>query len=60
VLESFSRKLFMECMDSIPKFSPDMIGALFVGQMSGMFEHQEHNAPIYLEWCGLDGGVEWC
>ncbi|MEM3616179.1 MAG: thiolase domain-containing protein [Candidatus Methanomethylicia archaeon] len=46
---------FRECIDAIPKFSVDMIKAAFIGQMSGMFEHQEHNAPIYLEWCGLNG-----
>jgi acetyl-CoA C-acetyltransferase len=52
------QEAFRECMDSAPKVSPDMIRALFVGQMSGMFEHQEHNAPIYLEWCDLSGGVD--
>ncbi|MEM2137075.1 MAG: thiolase domain-containing protein [Candidatus Methanomethylicia archaeon] len=44
---------YSECLEAVPKFSPSMIKAAFIGQMSGMFEHQEHNAPIYLEWCGL-------
>lgn len=44
---------FKECIENIPKFPPELIKAVFIGQMSGMFEHQEHNAPIYLEWCGL-------
>jgi len=48
---------FRECLDSLPNFPPSMIKAAFIGQMSGSFEHQEHNAPIYLEWCGL-GGVD--
>ncbi|MCS7374495.1 MAG: thiolase domain-containing protein [archaeon GB-1845-036] len=46
---------FNEAMNNCPTLSPKEIDAFFIGQMSGAFEHQEHNAPIILEWCNLIG-----
>ncbi len=44
---------FMEALDRCPNLDPRDIEVAFIGQMSGSFEHQEHNAPIILEWLNL-------
>jgi len=44
---------FQEALDRCPNLDPKEIKVAYIGQMSGSFEHQEHNAPIMLEWINL-------